>query len=379
MRKRNYTMKIFKSAVFIVIALSTVSLCTPARAGEVLKAADLPAITAADISVIAAEEDFKLPDPLLDELKPMNDQPPVIITVIGIRFDEVGWGPLEPGQFIRLFHLFFPNKRLDETGLKKAFTDYNKQFDFLYEGGDFHPEQAATRMPNNSIETALEKLPEYASGKMTIVPFKWSRDPEETDKVVPVFVEKLAAVYDQYKGTGRPIYILAHSWGTVLMHETMHRLEKIRPDVRIDKFITIGSPLVPGNAVIKLFMAIEVTGEHLQKAVTKPAILSHWKNVWSSRDPFSNAINAADENLQVDASVEKVEPALKKLILFNSSLRMLAKNDFLKIINIDSWHSSYLFDFHASLESIDKDIKVIVFRPMVAPEVLSSPRAAAGR
>lgn len=356
-------MKIPKFALSLILVLS---VCASVRAEEA-RAPELAPISAADIPSLVP--DFKMPAAAMAALRPADDRAPVIITVPGIRFNELGWGPLEFRHFQKLLHFLFPKKELDDAALKEAFDEYNKQFDFLYEGGDFHPEEAALRMPDNGIEKELAKLPEIIASKAAIIPFQWSRDPDDSNNVVPVFVEKLAGVYDTYKG--RPIYILAHSWGSVLMHETMHRLEKARPDVRIDKLITIGSPLMPGNAVVKLFMKVQIYAEHLEKAVSKPSNLGYWKNLWAGRDPFSNVIKAADDNFQVDAAVEKLEPTLLDLVLHNASLRKLARQDYVKVIHFGHWHASYIYDYDVSLLSIHKEIDVRVLQPLIAPQIVS--------
>ncbi len=356
-----------KTAAVIVQFLLALSFGRFAAAGEV-RAPELSPLNAADISALAP--DIRLPAAAIEDLAPRESLAPVIITVHGIRFDQLGWGPLETHSLTAFFHSIFNKESLNEASVAKGVAEYNKQFDILNEGGEFRPDtRNSGPMPDECLEEELGKLPEFSEGRVTFVPFQWSRDPDESNKVVPVFVEKLAAVYDTYKGTGRPIYILAHSWGSVLMHETMHRLGKVRPDVKIDKFVTVGSPLVPGNPFIKIFMTAQTTAEHLQTKVTKPAILGYWKNIWASRDPFSNEIKAADSNTQVDKKVPQFEPTLKDLILHNKELRDAAKNDFFALINFKAWHASYVYDFEASLKSLNKNVHVRVLKPIIVPQL----------
>ena len=163
----------------------------------------------------------------------------------------------------------------------------------------------------------------------------------------------------------------------MLTHEALHRVGKYRPDVKIDKLITAGSPLVPANFVVKLFMKLQIKKEHLEKAVTKPANVKVWRNVWATRDAYSNAIPAADSNFQADAQVENVEPTLIDLILHNKLLKKEARSDLFKIRNIKDWHASYFFDFKASLKSINKEISVSIFRPVLAPQVVNCKKLAA--
>ena len=99
----------------------------------------------------------------------------------------------------------------------------------------------------------------------------------------------ITEVYDTYKYSGRPVYTLAHSWGSVLSHTALHRVGRARPDVRIEKFITAGSPPAPGNRVTKLFMRFEVLKGRLQRRVPSPA---WWApgGISGPRDAYSNAI-----------------------------------------------------------------------------------------
>jgi hypothetical protein len=143
-----------------------------------------------------------------------------------------------------------------------------------------------------------------------------------------------------------------------------------RPDVRIEKLITAGSPLVPGNFVVKMFMKLEVRKEKLENRISKPAVVKVWRNFWAMRDAYSNAIPAADSNFQADAEVENLEPTLIDIILHKKPLRKEARKDLFKMRDIKAWHSAYFFDYKATLKSISKEIFVPVFQPALAPQVM---------
>ena len=312
--------------------------------------------------------------PLATEIiEDRNRLGPVVITVSGADFGELGWGPLELKHFIKLLNILFPKKSLNsnDEALAAAFAQFNKDYFFLTDDGSplSEPPAAGGRL-DNYLEDKLAELPGYAEGNITVIPFNWSRDPEDTGITVPDFEKKLVEVYNTYKGTGRPIYIFAHSWGTVLMHETLHRTAVSHPEVKIDKFISMGSPLMPSNLVVALFAKLEIFKEDFQKAVSKPANLRLWRNFWASRDLASNKITAADANAQIDASVEKLEPVLINLILHDNLLRKAAAKDLLKLRNTGDWHNAYFFDYKASLESLHKEIYLPIFMPMVAPQVI---------
>ena len=338
-------------------------------------AAELNSLSAGDVKALAPG--VPAPSPAA-ELLSYTGRPPVVITVAGLSFGELGWGPLELKHFVRLINILFPRKADVEAALSGPFKEFNDKYFLLDQSGaeqDLREVSSRDRLPDNYLEQKISGL----GGGITVVPFPWSRDPGDSAKVVPQLERKIIQVYDSYKSTGRPICILAHSWGSVLAHSALHRVDKDRPDVRIDKFITAGSPLVPANFVVALFDKLEIGKEDLEKRVSKPSVVRVWRNFWSSRDPYSNSLDAADSNCQVDAGVEKVEPRLLDLMLHDKPLRGQARKDLFKIRDIKAWHSSYFFDYSAYLASIGKEISVAVFQPDVAPQVESAAKGRAGR
>jgi len=154
------------------------------------------------------------------------------------------------------------------------------------------------------------------------------------------------------------------------MHEALHRLARTRPDVKIDKFVTTGSPLAPGRLFLRVGMSLQRFRERLLKTVSKPANVSCWKNYWASRDIFSSAIPAADENLQVDASLGNLEDAIAGVILLDNALKPQAKKDLSALRNMVGWHKSYYMDFKVELETIGKTVDLSLFRPHVASQVV---------
>jgi len=360
-------MRMVRTVFTVVLALILVA--APASAAE------LNALDCAAAAELAAGTPFPLPSPAFaDILEPRKGQGPVVITVAGLSFGELGIGPLEVKHFIRLFELFFPKKTINEEELASRFMAFNRDYFFLEDRDGLltaSGAQSQRKLPDNYLEMKLKEIPGYAAHGVVVKPFPWSRDPGDSATTIPELTKKIIEVYDAYKATGRPVYILAHSWGSVLTHTALHRVARVRPDVRIDKLITAGSPLMPANIVVKLFLGLEVTKEHLEKAVSKPAILKTWRNIWSMRDAYSNAIAAADSNYQADSGVENVEPLLIDLILHNKLLKKEARRDLFKIRSIKDWHSAYFFDYQATLNSIQKEISVAIFKPHLAPEVVN--------
>ncbi|MEI7481922.1 MAG: hypothetical protein WCK75_06195 [Elusimicrobiota bacterium] len=331
---------------------------------------ELAALKACDLSRTVNAEAFPTPVPA----KPETALTPVVVTVPGIKFNKIGWGPLNIIGLNNFLASFFKSRDpLEKQAVEITFGEAEWQDEMHTQAETDAETLEADPLTANYLELKLMAMPEYAAHKPTIIPFAWSMDPADTASTIPALADSLAKIYDTYKNTGRPIFIFAHSWGTVLSHEALHRLEKTRPDIRIDKFITTGSPLVPGNLFMKMFVNMEKIKEGLLKKISKPANVRYWNNIWSSRDVFANAIPAADNNLQIDAPIGAVEPVLINLILRDKRLAPQARIDLLNVRHVVIWHRSYFSDFKVTLKSINKDIDLRVFRPVVASHVLNMP------
>ncbi len=233
-------------------------------------------------------------------------------------------------------------------------------------------EGASRHDPDSYLDDRLEKMPQCAA--ITVVPFRWGRTFSDTQNALERFVPQLVQTYDAYKNTGRPVYILAHSWGAVIMHDVLHRVARLRPDVKIDKFITLGTPLVPRLMIMDLVSGYEVRNQGLLREVSKPANLRYWENLWSSRDPFSNAIPAADDNIQIDAGLGDPEFELSQLSVSRPDLRLQINKDIALIDNSHAWHKSYYNGFKASLVTLNKEIDIDAFDSSVAPQLAACMR-----
>ncbi|MDA8132302.1 MAG: alpha/beta hydrolase [Elusimicrobia bacterium] len=333
-------------------------------------AIDLNATHAADLAALASDMDMPAPQPpLAGVLTQVNGMDPIVITLPGLKFSEIGWGSADLGNFLKLIRRIFPHRDLTEAD--EAGTGFDARYFFPEEDeAGLEAEREVVRLPDNYLELKLQELPGYADHDVIVIPFTWSRDPGDTRKTVRRLQAKIIEVYDKYKDSGRPIYILAHSWGSVLAHTALHRVGKRRGDVRIDKLITVGSPLVPSNPVVKMFLRFEALKSGLVRKVRKPAVVGVWRNIWAMRDSFSNAIPAADSNYQVDAEVGNVEHNLIDFILHNKPLRAAARRDLFTIRNVKTWHGSYFYDYKAALKTLNREIFVPVFRPVLAPQVV---------
>lgn len=358
------------SFVALFLLFSPAARAESALAGSVCSADSLNSITADDIN--------GLPSDLVPLPRPPAAGAPLVITVPGLRFGTLKWGKLTYEVFSELASHWFPGLKKSPQGvrsaeaeevLKAAYARYSEQLEPYMEAAESQPDPEMSRSePDNYLETSLTQAP--ACSGLTVVPFAWSRNPAETDQTIKRFVPMLIQAYDANRGAERPVYVLSHSWGTVLMHEVLNQVAAQRPDIKVDKFFTLGSPLVPGNFLVKAFSDVQYNTAGLQKNVRKPANVRYWRNVWAGRDYCSNAIQAADVNVQVDASVGAPEGELAKFILHGWQV-LQAKTDLLTIFNLRSWHASYYRDYDAYLKTLDRHIHLVIFNPEVVSPLVS--------
>jgi hypothetical protein len=340
-------------------------------ADSVCSADSLKSITPSDIGALAGDS-IPLPK------TPLAAQAPLVITVPGLRFDTMKWGQLTYQIFSELASQWFPGLKKGPQGtrsagaeeiIKAAYAKYSEQFEPFKDAAELMPEPAVTRAePDNYLETSLAQAP--ACSGLTVVPFAWSRNPADTAETVKKFVPLLIRAYDANKGAARPVYILTHSWGSVIMHEVLTQVAVLRPDIKVDKFFSLGSPLVPGNFFVKLFSDVQYDQAGLAKKVAKPANVRYWRNVWAGHDYFSNAIQAADVNVQTDASVGAPENELARFLLHTWHV-MEAKADLLTLFNIRAWHASYYRDYDVYLKTLDRHIRLVIFNPEVIAPLVS--------
>ncbi len=295
---------------------------------------------------------------------------PVIVTLPGVDFVKVGIGPLNLYAMKNFFLAHFNNKKPDtQAALEKELEDLDWGAGAL--SAEDRETLKAEPLTDNYLEILLKEQPEYSLLQPTIIPLVWSMDPADSNKALPGIVARLEQIGDANKDSGRPVYILGHSWGSVLLHEALRRLAARRPDLKFDRFVTTGSPLVPAGATMVFFVNLKKFVETISVKVSKPANVGRWVNVWASRDIFSNAVPAADENIRIDASLEKAEAALVALIAKNTAEKPQAKKDLGDLRHIIRWHGAYYKDFKASLKSINTEIDLRVFRPVLVPQVLN--------
>ncbi len=354
------------------LLLSPLARANDALTDSVCRAYDLNSITAADIRSLSGAV-IPLPS------APFAAQAPLVITVPGLKFETINWGKLSYEIFSELAGQWFPGLRKNPQGsrnaeaeavVRAAYAKYNEQLEPMKEAAELLPALEATRAePDNYLETSLAQAPSCSG--LTVVPFAWSRNPADTAATVKKFVPQLIQAYDSNRGAARPVYLLTHSWGSVIMHEVLTQVAIQRPDIKVDKFFSLGSPLVPGNFMIKIFNDVQYNTAGLNKNIRKPANVRYWRNVWAAHDFFSNAVTAADVNVQADASVGLPENELAKFLLHSWHV-IEAKTDLLTLFNIRNWHACYYRDYEAYLKTLDRHIHLTVFNPEVVTPLVST-------
>lgn len=288
---------------------------------------------------------------------------PVVISIVGVDFAEIGIGKLELAYFKKIIEHFKPGHNLDENLFSAGISSIGEDAAM----GEIYLKQPGEKLPDDYLDARLaEVLP---GAKYEIVPLRWSRDPDESEAAVPLIETEIKRIFAAAKAQGRPVYLVAHSWGTILAHTALHRLSVSSPEVRIDKLITLGSPLVPGHWWLEIFLKLEINAGQLQKYVAKPANTAYWVNLWARNDFFSNEIKAADRNLLEDDWTLKLEERVKRAAELDHSLRPEALRDLFFLKSLKTWHFAYIYDFQIYLKTVQENYEKNIFEPVISGEL----------
>jgi len=289
---------------------------------------------------------------------------PVVISIVGVDFSQVGIGKLELAYFKQILQHFKPGSRLNQPLFEERLASVNNDLAAaeLYKDCGVQPKQ-----PDDYLDARLAQV--LPGERYEIVPVRWSRDPDESEAAVPLVEAAIEKIFTKARAEGRPVYLVAHSWGTVLAHTALHRLAVSAPEVRIDKFVTLGSPLVPGSWWLDIFVEHQVNNGQLQQYVSKPANAAYWVNLWAKNDYFSNEIKAADRNLRQDALVDSLERRVKQAAEADHSLRPAALRDLFFLKSLKTWHFAYIFDFKVYLKTLRENHNQTIFAPVVSAEL----------
>jgi predicted alpha/beta hydrolase family esterase len=86
---------------------------------------------------------------------------------------------------------------------------------------------------------------------------------------------------------GKKILLIAHSMGSIIAYDVLRALGKENPQLAIEHFLTIGSPL--GLPHVKMKIMDETA------PVRTPTIVKRWSNLADRRDPVAVDLHLADD------------------------------------------------------------------------------------
>lgn len=219
---------------------------------------------------------------------------------------------------------------------------------------------------NTYLEDALSGMLAKAGKHYLVVPLPWTRDPEKTDAAEAQFATWLPQVYAAAAANKKPLYVFAHSWGTMLTHDVLVSLAAHGSPVHVDAYVTVGSPLMPSDGLIKLFDGMELPSQDFGALAAKPANVAVWRNFWGKRDLFSNSIPAADVNSRVDGGADH-DDTLLDIAVLDPFLTAQALKDLAIMNDLSLWHASYYAGYDQSFPSIKSQLDLDIPDAQVMP------------
>lgn len=303
------------------------------------------------------------PEPAAPEAALKGAPRPVVISIVGVDFTKVGIGKLELAYFINILNHLKPGHRVSEAAFREDFKAVEKDLADC----EFYKADGCGRQPDNYLDARLAQV--LPADRYEIAPIRWSRDPDESEQAALQVEAEIKRIFRLARAEGRPVHLVAHSWGTMLAHTALNRLAVTDPQVRIDKLITLGSPLVPSSWWLNIFVEHQVNAGHLQNFVAKPANVAYWLNLWAKNDYFSNEIEAADENLLEDGLTVDLERRVKLAAEADHSLRPAMLRDLFFLKSLKTWHFAYIFDFQVYLKTLGESHSRAIFAPVISAEL----------
>jgi len=271
---------------------------------------------------------------------------PVVVTVSGLAMGNIAVGSITYDAILKLWKRLFPHKAPNDKLIRQVLQQMREALNRLKRG-------SVSRAPNY-VETEIREAARRSALDVEIVDFPWTRDPRDTDPTVERFEEKLLALRDSPQTGGRPLYIVTHSWGSILIHEALVRLERKGQIVEVQRLVSMGSPLTPRNLFVWLYIRLYDWQEHLEAHIAKPQGVRQWENLYADLDPFSDPIAAADENFRVDAPAASYLDRLKAML--SSGDKEAVRKDIAALRDAGQWHFAYLMGFQATLHSLHERV-----------------------
>ncbi|HAH07815.1 MAG TPA: hypothetical protein DCM05_15045 [Elusimicrobia bacterium] len=257
---------------------------------------------------------------------------PLILAIDGIAAVKIGSG-LDWATIKRLWEKLFPNIPLDEKAVQKTLLELRGE----------PPARQADGYMERDVRAILERFGVEAE----VEPILWNRDPDDS----PAALKRVKARLLRARGERRPLYIVAHSWGSLLAYNALLELEREGTVVDVVKFVSMGSPIQPKTPWVRVVVHYKMWKEGLAKATVKPKGVSRWLNFYAERDLFSSVIPVASRNLRVDNHADSVQTRLEKLA---AAGKEEAKKDLRSLNRLMDWHEAYHLGYSAVLNSLGK-------------------------
>ncbi len=218
------------------------------------------------------------------------------------------------------------------------------------------------------LDRAVRAMAAKSGRRILIIPFRWSRNPSTTARTESHFSVWLPKVYAAAAAHKKPLYIVSHSWGTMLAYDMLADMAAKGSPVRVHKLVTMGSPLVPSSWWLNAFDGMQQPSGNFAGRVKKPANVRYWVNFWAEGDSVSNSIPAADINVKVDAGAVRFKELVSQAMRDPKRL-LSAQNDMKRLTSVQLWHASYFSGYTAALESIDDKVSLDIPAKMVLPVI----------
>ena len=224
------------------------------------------------------------------------------------------------------------------------------------------------KLPHTYVEDAVNAMLATAGKHYMVVPLRWNRIVAQTTAAEANLENWLPQVSAAAQANHKPLYIFAHSWGTILTRHVLMTLAAKGSPVHVDKYITVGSPMVPANPVIEEFDRLQLPNakDEYGDSIRKPANVASWTNFWAKHDVFSNVIPAADLNYRVDDDADRYQELLHAAIKALQN-PVKALEDLKTLNNFAIWHSSYMVGYHQYFAAIKSQVNLDIPNKDVSP------------
>lgn len=122
----------------------------------------------------------------------------------------------------------------------------------------------------------------------------YARQPDINDpaykSVKDIIRSRLADVLKKHKG--KEIFLIAHSMGSIIAYDVC---SFVVPDLKIDTFITMGSPLGLPIIVSKIAEELKMFNSHVNKLTTPKNVANSWINFSDIEDNVAINYNLSDD------------------------------------------------------------------------------------